>query len=206
MLFARGTRKSSLPASAPVRANLLCRANLSMGNAMPALAFEARPSLNATFGRINMAQSPDYAACVTQAENAVKGLKDPELKRIAFQKVLDDLLEGTGGGGRGRASPRARRGPAKKAGRRQAKTAKTKVARGGPRAYIRELIEEDFFKKPKTISNVKVELENRGHHIPLTSLSGPMQLLCQARKLRRTRTNEPGAKKTFVYPSCAPDP
>ena len=29
---------------------------------------------------------------VAQAENAVKGLKDPELKRIAFQKVLDDLI------------------------------------------------------------------------------------------------------------------
>jgi hypothetical protein len=144
-----------------------------------------------------MAESPDYAAFVTQAENAVKGLKDPELKRIAFQKVLDDLLEGAG---RGAASSRAPSRPAKKTtGRRRAKTKTAKVARGGPNAYIRELIEEGFFKKPKTISDVKVELENRGHHIPLTSLSGPLQSLCQARKLRRTRTKEPGAKKTFVY-------
>jgi hypothetical protein len=29
-----------------------------------------------------MASPPDYAALVVQAENAVKGLKDPELKRI----------------------------------------------------------------------------------------------------------------------------
>jgi hypothetical protein len=180
-----------------VQAHLLCRANLSMGNAMPALAFKARPSLNATFGGIKMAQSPDYAAFVIQAENAVKGLKDPELKRIAFQKVLDDLLEGAG---RGRASSHAPPSPAKKAtGRRRAKTRTAKVARGGPSAYIRELIEEGFFKKPKTISDVKVELENRGHHIPLTSLSGPLQSLCKARELRRKRTNEPGAKKTFVY-------
>jgi hypothetical protein len=44
------------------------------------------------YGESEMAQSPDYAAFVAQAENAVKGLKDPELRRIAFQKVLDDLL------------------------------------------------------------------------------------------------------------------
>ena len=137
-----------------------------------------------------MAQSPDYAAVVVQAENAVKDLKDPELKRIAFQKVLDDLLAG----GDRPESPTPRRST--KAG---TKTAKPKSSRGGPSAYIRELIEEAFFKKPKTISDVKVELENRGHHIPLTSLRGPMQSLCKARELRRKRTNEPGAKKTFAY-------
>jgi hypothetical protein len=143
-----------------------------------------------------MAQPPDYASYVAQAENAVKGLKDPELKRIAFQKVLDDLLEGTGGG---RAPSDGPRRPAKKTSRSRAATEKTKPTRSGPSAYVRELIEEDFFKKPKTISNVKVELENRGHHIPLTSLSGPMQSLCKARELRRKRTDEPGSKKTFVY-------
>jgi hypothetical protein len=144
--------------------------------------------------RLLMASPPDYAAFVAQAENAVKGLKDPELKRIAFQKVLDDLI---GASDRPIQTPSSgRAGKAKKA----AKASKSKPAtRGGPRAYIRELVEEDFFKKPKTISDVKVELENRGHHIPLTSLSGPMQQLCRLRELRRKRTEEPGAKKTFVY-------
>jgi|SRR5579872_1427535 len=141
-----------------------------------------------------MAQPPDYAAFVAQAENAVKGLKDPELKRIAFQKVLDDLL-GAGGSANDRSSSAKPRRQAKAA----KKTAKPKSSRGGPIAYVRELIEEEFFKKPKAISDVKVELENRGHHIPLTSLSGPMQTLCKDRKLRRKRTAETGAKKTFVY-------
>jgi hypothetical protein len=140
-----------------------------------------------------MASPPDYAAFVAQAENAVKGLKDPELKRIAFQKVLDDLI---GASDRPPQSTSVRVGKSKKT----AKAPKEKSAtKGGPRAYIRELVEEDFFKKPKTISDVKVELENRGHHIPMTSLSGPMQQLCRLRELRRKRTEEPGAKKTFVY-------
>lgn len=61
------------------------------------------------------------------------------------------------------------------------------------------MIDEGFFKKPKTIAHVKAELENRGHHIPLTSLSGPLQKLCQRKKLRRQRLKTSGKKQTFAY-------
>ena len=44
-----------------------------------------------------MAKAPDYSSLVADAEKAVQSVKDPELKRIAFQKVLDDLLGGGGG-------------------------------------------------------------------------------------------------------------
>jgi hypothetical protein len=37
-------------------------------------------------------------------------------------------------------------------------------------SYLREMLGEGFFKKPRAITDVKIELENRGHHIPLTSL------------------------------------
>jgi hypothetical protein len=75
----------------------------------------------------------------------------------------------------------------------------SKSARGGTSAYIEELIDENFFSKPKTISEVKAELGNRGHHIPLTSLSGPLQRLCQKKKLRRQKTDGEGKKKAFAY-------
>ncbi len=45
-----------------------------------------------------MAKPTDYSALVADAEKAVQSVKDPELKRIAFQKVLDDLLSSGGGG------------------------------------------------------------------------------------------------------------
>jgi hypothetical protein len=137
-----------------------------------------------------MAATPDYSSLVEQAEKAVQSVKDPELKRIAFQKVLEELL---GGGGGTRAPSRTpRRSTAKVAGRAP------KAAGAGPRTYIREMQEESFFKKPKTITEVKIELENRGHHIPLTSLSGPLQALCKSKLLRRQRI-EKGNKKTFAY-------
>lgn len=75
----------------------------------------------------------------------------------------------------------------------------TKSTRGGTSAYIVELIDEQFFSKPKTISEVKAELGNRGHHIPLTSLSGPLQKLCQKKRLRRQKTDGEGKKKAFAY-------
>ncbi|WP_454620906.1 hypothetical protein [Bradyrhizobium cenepequi] len=131
----------------------------------------------------------NYAAFVAQAETAVKDLKDPELKRIAFEKILEDLMKGSEE--RPKPSPSAAKPKSKKE-----KAPKAKSAKGGTSSYIRELIEDSFFKKPKTISDVKVQLENLGHHIPLTALSTPLQRLCQSRELRRSRDNE---KKTFLY-------
>jgi hypothetical protein len=130
-----------------------------------------------------MAATPNYAELVEQAERAVQGVKDAELRRIAFQKVLEELL----GGGKG-GQPATK----KKSGRSGAVA--RRGAQGGPNAYIRELIAEGFFKKPKGMTDVKVELENRGHHIPFTSLSGPLQTLCKQRELRRKRDDG-----RFVY-------
>jgi len=133
----------------------------------------------------------NYAAFVAQAEAAVNDLKDPELKRIAFEKILEDLMRGGEAKRQPSTSPSTARPKAK-----SEKATKAKSAKGGTSSYIRELIEDSFFKKPKTISEVKVELENLGHHIPLHSLSTPLQRLCQSRELRRGRDNE---KKTFLY-------
>lgn len=138
-----------------------------------------------------MTTRADYPELVAQAEKAVAGVKDPELKRIAFQKILDDLLGG--------ATPAMTRQNASAKRRTAARERPSRTAKGGPQAYIDELVSEDFFKKPKTITQVKAELENRGHHIPLTSLSGPLQKLCQRKTLRRQRVKTSGKKQTFAY-------
>jgi hypothetical protein len=138
------------------------------------------------------ATPPDYPALVAQAEQAVASVKDPELKRIAFQKVLDDLLAPV-------PESSVRSKPAAPEVKRKTPATRRRAARGGTQAYLDELVEEDFFKKPKTIANVKAELENRGHHIPLTSLSGPLQRLCQRKVLRRQKINASGKKQAFAY-------
>lgn len=135
-----------------------------------------------------MKASHDYSEVVAQAEKAVSSVKDPELKKIAFQKVLDDLLGSSGAKGTTVHSSR-KPSEAKKIGG----GATTKA---GPKAYIEELIKDGFFKKPKPISEIKTELENLGHHIPVTSLSGPLQKLCQRKQLRRQK---PAGSGTYTY-------
>ena len=132
------------------------------------------------------------AALVAQAEKAVSAVKDPELKRIAFQKILENLLTGGAADVEGKSAKSPRR-------KRSREASGMKKAKRGVAAYLSELVDEGFFKKQKTITEVKAELENRGHHIPLTSLSGPLQRKCQEKLLRRQKTKGAGKKQTFAY-------
>jgi len=141
-----------------------------------------------------MKQSKPYAELVTQAEEATRAIKDPELRRVAFERVLDDLLSGGGTTTQsGARAPKLVERSTRRAGRPRKSS--------GPKGYVRELIDDGFFKKPKTIAQVKAELANRGHHIALTSLSGPLQSLCQDRVLRRHRakSSDKAKKATFNY-------
>lgn len=121
---------------------------------------------------------------VAEAEAAVASVKDPELKRAAFEKVLEHLLAG---GEKSTVKPQV--------APRAAATPKKSKSGGGPKARVEELISHDFFKKPRTLSDVKAELANRGFHIARTSLSGPLQSLVRERKLRRQKgvAGDPGA-------------
>ena len=130
-----------------------------------------------------------YSELVAQAEGAVAGVKDAELRRVAFERVLNDLLGDADGAHKSQPRPSSRTPK-----RRPAQSA-AKKKQGGPQVYVEEMIDDGFFKKQKTISEVKAELENRGHHIPVTSLSGPLQKLCQKKSLRRQRPDG----KTFSY-------
>jgi hypothetical protein len=134
-----------------------------------------------------MGESQDYSEVVAQAEKAVASVKDPDLKKIAFQRILDDLL--------GSRPASKKIDSLAKPTSKQKNTAAGAVSKAGPKAYIEELIEDDFFQKPKTISDVRTALENHGHHIAMTSLSGPLQKFCQQRQLRRQK-NDSG---TYTY-------
>ena len=135
-----------------------------------------------------MPKAPDYASLAVRAEEAVAGVKDPELRRVAYQKVLEDLIESASGKELTPSKPK-----------KPAPSKKPASKRSGPQARIEELAGEGFFKKPKTIAQVKSELENRGHHIPLTGLSGPLQKLVQKRTLRRQKVKTTGKKQTYAY-------
>ena len=154
---------------------------------------------------MNNDQGEGYAALVAEAEAAVASVKDPELRRVAFEKILETLLEQSSTrsstGGTGRSKRRSKKNTlAKKARTKKARSKKAR-ARKGPKSRVAELIDDGFFKKQRTIADVKAELANRGHHIAITSLSGPLQSLTQDRRLRRQRVTgaSKGTKGTFAY-------
>jgi hypothetical protein len=143
-----------------------------------------------------MTSKADYSDIVKQAEAAVASIKDGDLKTIAFGKILDTLL---GQGGSPKQQDESSSNKRAAVGKQtKGMTAKAPKKRSGPKGYLEELVEEDFFKTPKTLAAIRAELGNRGHHIPVTSLSRPMMLLCQERKLRRQKAKD-GKKEVFTY-------
>src|SRR3989442_13254712 len=105
----------------------------------------------------------DLAEAVAEAEKAVAAIKDVELRKAAFEKVLEHLL----GSGEESTEKKAEK-KTKATDRAQRPDKPARKTRTGPRGYVEELVDEGFFKKPHTISDVKAELANRGHHIPTT--------------------------------------
>ena len=71
------------------------------------------------------------------------------------------------------------------------KAAKAK-AKGGKvtlPSLVEELKNEGFFKKTKTLGDIRKRLAELGHNYPLTTLSGPMRGEARKRMLRRFKEN-----------------
>jgi len=135
----------------------------------------------------------EYQTKIATAEAAVSEMTDPALKQVAFGKILERLLAEANEGG-------PTQGARRSVSSTNEKTKGNEKAerKAGPVAYIEELVDEAFFAQPKSLLEVRVELSNRGHTLPSTSLSGPLQALCQRRRLRRTKQITDG-KEVFVY-------
>lgn len=150
-------------------------------------------------GKQGATKSPEYAAMVAEAEASVSAVKDPELRRVAFEKILATLLEREQSKSPGqKQSPRPKHG-APKAEKDDKRSGG--ATRHGPKGHVEALIGDGFFSEQRTIAEVKAELANQGYHIALTSLSGPLQKLTQERRLRRQKvtTGGKGSKATFAY-------
>ena len=65
----------------------------------------------------------------------------------------------------------------------------------GAGSYLKGLIEEEFFNKPKGISDVKEELNLRAHNFPHGDVSKALFRLCKKKELRRMK----GDNGTFIY-------
>jgi hypothetical protein len=127
-----------------------------------------------------------------QAEQAVDGMPDGDLKVKAFETILSHLLA---------SKPHAAPAPKSElALRTKANTAEP--AANSPSslgARIQHLATEGFFASQRSIDDIRQELKKNGWHYPVTSISGPLQLLVQKRILRRENVLQEEGKKGWKY-------
>ncbi|MCI0697962.1 hypothetical protein L0337_38920 [candidate division KSB1 bacterium] len=124
-----------------------------------------------------------------KAQDAVSDMSETELRTKAFEVFLQHLLASESPGRLIVNEPLSRITHEKS---RLSKTA------GSTKTRILLLRDEGFFAVPRSMSEIKSELQAHGWIHPLTALSGPLQALVRERELRRIKDH--GAKqKVWKY-------
>lgn len=131
---------------------------------------------------------------IQEAKDSVSVVKDPQLRQIAFGRILDFFLS----------SDYVLEGQRndKKGGRKILKKIPSKEhkKRKGPKVWMEELIEQDFFKKPKSLKEIIGQLETLGHHLRSSDVQPYLQIFMDNKKLRRKKQAPGGGgKKCWHY-------
>jgi len=127
----------------------------------------------------------DISSLVGQVENAVSKVKDPALRKVAFELVLAQAL----------------RDPARQASRHESPTSdpthsrKSKRPRVGPVAYVERLVSDGLFSTPRSLPEIAKELAERGRVLRQCDLTYPLATLMKRKVLRRKRGKPAGGGK-----------
>lgn len=157
-----------------------------------------------------------YADLAKQAEKAVKGIKDKELRKEAFRILLLQLMAGGGAAAstsaRKRRTTKKRRRPGrppkkKKAIRKKAvrKVTRKKAVKRPGRAgggvvttALNKLLAGGYFRAARDAATVFKELSRRRVRIEPSQLRMELLRFSRARKLRR-KVKMKGRKVTYLY-------
>ena len=131
-------------------------------------------------------QQSDLADLVKRAKVAVAHEEDPELRRLAFDRILQHLLEGETSLD---ALPQRDKPAQKRKGSANRTKRATRARRQsvGPKKWLEGLIDEGFFKQPQPTAAMVKALAERGHHVKRTDLTRQLIALVKEKKLRRKK-------------------
>lgn len=139
----------------------------------------------------------DYSKILEDAEKQISGIKNEKLREIAFSQLISHLLSDSTPT-KEEFEEKPKQSKHRKTKRQSTRTPKAKQE--GPKAWIQELADEGFFKKPKSSAEIREELETRSHHLSATDLTFPLHSLCLEKVLRRKKiTPENGGKATLHW-------
>jgi hypothetical protein len=125
---------------------------------------------------------------IETAQAVTEGISDPQLRGIAFGKVLDRLLDGESFGpiavvGHPHSSPTS------------APKISAPAGRVGPNAWIDALVAEGYFSKPRSLGEVTEAVRAQGHNVESKNVTAPLERLLQTKGLRRERKATETAKR-----------
>lgn len=145
--------------------------------------------------------SKDYSKLFEHAEKAVSGIKNEKFREMAFEKLINHLLKGeTDGDDDDSVDGKKEKVKIKKTRRaRSREGGNSKSKPDGPLAWLRELAGEGFFKKPKSSSNIRQELETRDHHLTPQDLTAPLRIMCNDKLLRRKKMPPTEGEKPVLH-------
>ena len=132
-----------------------------------------------------------YDNILTEAELVTRGIQEDAMRAAAFGAVVSHLLQlsseeaGSGIRHSGKSDLVTEKRDSKK--------------KTGPGAWLSELVEEEFFLSPKSMSEILQELENRSHHLRAADLTSQLKGQCHKKILRRTKRVEVGGAKEVLH-------
>lgn len=129
--------------------------------------------------------SEKLTGIVIEAEKVASKVSNIELRKAAFDRILEHLLQTD--------LQSVEKNKTVKI------APKVKVpgdlkAKPGTKTWLEELIEENFFKTPKSSKNILEALDERGHILKSTDITGALALLVNEKKLRRQKMAVEGRK------------
>jgi hypothetical protein len=133
----------------------------------------------------------DYREILSEAEEAVSGVKNDKLREVAFAQLVSHLLSG-----KNNKADKNIREPVLPRHKGSAKLESKKP--GGTRAWLRELKEDDFFSSPRNVKAILEELASHSHHLKGSDLTSALEYLCHEKLLRRKKM-PPGDGRSPVW-------
>ncbi len=131
---------------------------------------------------------------LTQAEQMVQGIKDPELRRAAFERILDHLLASSEPTLEGKPKPKLTASSTAS----QPTLRRSRSGRG-PTGALQQLVAEGFFKKPRTAPDILSELDARGRHYRYSDLTRPLERFARSQVLRRQKSVPAGGNTAVLH-------
>lgn len=130
----------------------------------------------------------ELVEALTEAEKIVKDIADPELRAVAFGRILDYLLSSQSPARKKLAQPVPK------------KPSTLGAVKGGPGALLNNLVGEKFFKEQRSSTDILKELATRGHYLKTPDITQQLTALVRSQVLRRQKKSPAaGGKEVWPY-------